>query len=276
VEFEDDKEICHYSDYRNLVNLEGHRDTQTNDESLGVAINTVVLLVLLRYGEYFGVKETPFGATLSAQEKTIASVIVHLQEGLRYNLHTITEVVSTNMSGLSMPHTRETGSALFPSLLLLNHSCDCNTLRLNVNGNQVLMVAKRGIKAGEDISDNYGIHHLSYPLEERQEKLHKGFAFCCWCNACQNDFPRMRSLRTQLPEEIEDQYDRMKEGIKDIFRKGKVQECLETSVAMIKLLEKAVIPLPHRNYEMAALGILSCLWALYGNKGEDETTGKRK
>ena len=26
---------------------------------------------------------------------------------------------------------------MFPSLLLLNHSCDNNTLRLNVNGNQV-------------------------------------------------------------------------------------------------------------------------------------------
>ena len=83
---------------------------------------------------------------------------------------------------------------------------------------QVLMVAKRSIKAGEEITDNYGIHHLSFSLEERQESLHKGFKFCCWCTACQKDFPRMKSLRTQLPEEVEDKYDRMREDIKELFR----------------------------------------------------------
>jgi SET domain-containing protein len=52
------------------------------------------------------------------------------------------------------------GSAVFPTLLLLNHSCEPNTLRINTNGNQVLMVAKRRIAKGEEITDNYGIHHL--------------------------------------------------------------------------------------------------------------------
>ena len=79
-------------------------------------------------------------------------------------------------------------------------------------------MAKRSIKAGEEVTDNYGIHHLSYPLEERQEKLHKGFKFCCWCEACQKDFPRMKSLRTQLPENIEDKFDKMREEIMELFR----------------------------------------------------------
>ena len=30
---------------------------------------------------------------------------------------------------------------------------------------QVLMVAKRSIKAGEEVSDNYGIHYLSLALQ---------------------------------------------------------------------------------------------------------------
>ena len=84
------------------------------------------------------------------------------------------------------------------------------------------------------------------------------------------------------------------ETIYSVFRKGKLQDCFLMSVQMIKLLEKAVIPAPHRslilfnkthhslvsinsfskydlfrNYEMAGLGLLSCLWALHGNKGED-------
>ncbi len=54
---------------------------------------------------------------------------------------------------------------MFPTLLLLNHSCEPNTLRINTNGNRVLMVAKRKIKKGEEITDNYGIHHLRWDGE---------------------------------------------------------------------------------------------------------------
>ena len=91
-------------------------------------------------------------------------------------------------------------------------------LSLVDNSSQVLLVAKRSIKAGEEVTDNYGIHHLSFPLEERQEKLHKGFKFCCWCEGCQKDFPRMKSLRTQLPEDVEDRFDKLREEIMELFR----------------------------------------------------------
>ena len=72
-------------------------------------------------------------------------------------------------------------------------------------------------------------------------------------------------------------------------RKGQVTECRQTSVEMVKLLEAAVIPQPHRwawpcthvlispvsrNYEMACLGLLSCLWAQHGNKGEEQARRK--
>ena len=130
---------------------------------------------------------------------------------------------------------------------------------------QVLMVAKRRIKAGEEVSDNYGIHYLSLTVEERQEALLKGFAFCCWCEGCQKDYPRMKSLRTQLPEEIEDKFDKMRDDIKEMFRKGNHNECLKLSKAMIKLLEEARIPRPHRNYELGSLSLISCLWKVYGN-----------
>merc|ERR1711963_142086 len=103
VEFSSPEDKVCFSDYKNLSNLEGHRDEQSKDEALGVTINSVILLVLLRNGGYFGPKETPYGAVLSAQEKQMAAVIVHLQEGIRYNLHQIMEVEKTNISCLSMP-----------------------------------------------------------------------------------------------------------------------------------------------------------------------------
>ena len=48
VEFSSPEETYHFSDYRTLASLEGHRDEQSKDEMLGVTINAVILLVLLR------------------------------------------------------------------------------------------------------------------------------------------------------------------------------------------------------------------------------------
>ena len=267
VEFTSPEERLECSDYRNLWNLTAHRDRKTKDELLSLSIRTAMFIVLLRYGGYFGTKETPYGASLSSAEAVVAGMIFHIQEGITYNIHQVCGVVAdSSLTGVSAPHVKEFGTSLFPTLLLLNHACDTNTLRININGNQVLMVAKRKIRAGEEVSDNYGIHHLSLTLEERQEALLKGFAFCCWCEGCQKDYPRMKSLRSQLPEETEDKFDHLRDEIKDVFRRGNHQECLKTSLAMIQLLEKARIPPPHRNYELASLSLISCLWKVYGNK----------
>jgi len=257
--------VCEYSDYRNLFNLAAHRDRKTKDELLSLAIRTAIFLVLLRYGGYMGEKETPYGATMSHSEAHLCGIIFHIQEGIQYNLHCVDTVSPSKMSGITAPQTNTVGSALFPTLLLFNHSCDQNTVRLNINGNQVMMVAKRKIKAGEEVSDNYGIHYLAMTVEERQDALLKGFAFCCWCTACQKDYPRMKSLRTALPENVEDKFDMKRDDIKEMFKKGKHEECLKLSKEMIEMLESAVIPFPHRNYELGALCLLSCLWRLYGN-----------
>ena len=128
------------------------------------------------------------------------------------------------------------------------------------------MVAKRKIKAGDEVSDNYGIHHLSMTVEERQEALLKGFCFCCWCEACQKDYPRMKSLRSGLPEDVEDKFDKMRDDIKEMFRRGNHDQCLKLSRDMLKLLESGRVAGPHRHYELAALSLISCLWKVYGNK----------
>ena len=157
---------------------------------------------------------------------------------------------------------------LFTGWLMYGYGCEvCCCCKNNYFSLlQVLMVAKRKIKAGDEVSDNYGIHFLSLTVEERQEALLKGFAFCCWCEACQKDYPRLKSLRTQLPEDIEDRFDKMRDDIKEMFRRGNHEKCLNISKDMIKLLESGKVAGPHRNYELAALSLISCLWKVYGNK----------
>ena len=139
LQFTNPDEQLEYSDYRNLWNLTAHRDRKTKDELLSLSIRTAMFIVMLRYGGYFGSKETPYGASMSSAEAAVAGMIFHVQEGITYNLHQVCGVLSdpSSLTGVSAPRVTEFGTALFPTLLLLNHSCDTNTLRININGNQV-------------------------------------------------------------------------------------------------------------------------------------------
>ena len=65
-------------------------------------------------------------------------------------------VADSSLSGVSAPHTQEFGSALFPTLLLLNHACDTNTLRINMDGNKVNTVQRH---LGYSVLNNVDINH---------------------------------------------------------------------------------------------------------------------
>ena len=143
VEFSDENDKLVWNDYRNIINLEAHRDRKTKDELLSLTIRSVMFVILLRHGGYFGQKETPYGATMSKAEASIADIVFSIQEGIQYNLHQVCGVVSdSTLTGIAAPRTVEFGSGLFPTLLLLNHSCDANTLRINIDGAKVILILK--------------------------------------------------------------------------------------------------------------------------------------
>ena len=89
VEFSDENETLMWNDYRNIINLEAHRDRKTKDELLSLTIRSVMFVILLRHGGYFGQKETPYGLALSKAEATIADIVFCIQEGIQYNLHQV-------------------------------------------------------------------------------------------------------------------------------------------------------------------------------------------
>ena len=89
VDFSDENETLMWNDYRNIINLEAHRDRKTKDELLSLTIRSVMFVILLRHGGYFGQKETPYGLALSKAEATIADIVFCIQEGIQYNLHQV-------------------------------------------------------------------------------------------------------------------------------------------------------------------------------------------
>jgi hypothetical protein len=66
----------------------------------------------------------------------------------------------------------------------------------------VIFVAKRNILAGEEVTDCYGIHHLSLTRAERLEALDRGYAFDCACTACKEDFPLLQYVKSKLTPQV--------------------------------------------------------------------------
>merc|ERR1719469_634269 len=131
VEFKTEDEMYHWSDYSGLYNLEAHRSIKTRDDLLSLSIRSALFIVLLRYGGYFGQKTSPYGVQMSKEENHVGQIMFHIQEGIQYNLHSVDELESGNVcSGLSAPQVKEIGTSIYPTLLLLNHPCETNTVRL--------------------------------------------------------------------------------------------------------------------------------------------------
>ena len=78
---------------------------------------------------------------------------------------------------------REIGMGLYASASLLSHACDPNCEKLFVN-NKILIVAKRILKEGEEITISYGPLKEAHSYTQRQEMLETTHSFKCVCDAC--------------------------------------------------------------------------------------------
>ncbi|XP_048213469.1 histone-lysine N-methyltransferase SMYD3 [Perognathus longimembris pacificus] len=77
---------------------------------------------------------------------------------------------------------QEVGVGLYPSMSLLNHSCDPNC-SIVFNGPHLLLRAVRDIKAGEELTICY--LDVLMTSEERREQLRDQYYFECDCIRCQ-------------------------------------------------------------------------------------------
>ena len=61
-----------------------------------------------------------------------------------------------------------------------------------LQGDQTVMIARRKILAGEEVTDFYGAHYFQSSRGERQAVL----GFPCQCRPCSDNWPLMRNLQT--------------------------------------------------------------------------------
>ncbi|XP_023647584.1 N-lysine methyltransferase SMYD2-A isoform X2 [Paramormyrops kingsleyae] len=115
------------------------------------------------------------------------------------------------------------GSAVFPDVALMNHSCNPNVI-VTYKGTVAEVRAVQEIHPGEEIFTSY--IDLLYPTEDRNERLKDSYFFTCECKECitkSKDKAKMeiRKLSTPpKPEEIRDMVKYAKNIIEE-FRRAK-------------------------------------------------------
>ncbi|KAJ8356700.1 hypothetical protein SKAU_G00194940 [Synaphobranchus kaupii] len=115
------------------------------------------------------------------------------------------------------------GSAVFPDVALMNHSC-CPNVIVTYKGIVAEVRAVQEINPGEEVFTSY--IDLLYPTEDRNERLKDSYFFTCDCKECtskakDNEKMKVRKLSTPLePEAIRDMVRYARNVIED-FRRAK-------------------------------------------------------
>lgn len=94
------------------------------------------------------------------------------------NAHTVYTVEDLESKDRSLP----LATGLFPIGAIFNHSCTPNVFGFFVRNTFIFV--SRGVKAGEELTDTYGITYNQHTLAQRTEFLDNVSLFKCHCDAC--------------------------------------------------------------------------------------------
>ena len=192
---------------RRLFNLQAGNKTDSQ-YNITKAVYTYYLIAVLKRLKFFS-DNSP--ASLDNEHLIIGRFIDHFLRVADDNCHEICQLDKPAVvAGKSFDELFEgeesvikvVGVAIYPRISLFNNSCDVNTFKYHL-GNREVMVARRDIRAGEEITDFYGEYFFQTSRLLRRRNL----AFNCGCLACKENWPLLDSLPTFDYEDVEARYD---------------------------------------------------------------------
>ncbi len=139
----------------------------------------------------------------------------------------------------------------------------------------MVLIAKRTILEGEEIFNNYGVHHNNMNLERRQAALRSGYKFGCDCDACANDYPKLNKVDSQLPDKdkkVGKELNGLLAKYQKLFADGCLEEARDRCVDYVAKLEQKGIKYPHRNYEIGSIAMNSCFWGIISRQSQIDTS----
>ena len=147
---------------------------------------------------YFGVAKLSTPKSLGEQEAMMGRLLVHLLCLMQFNTHGIAE--STDRWDTKEKEfenkQRVIAHGLFPTLCLLNHSCDNNVYKYFA-GNTVVVIAHKNILEGEEVTEEYFPSVQVFPKDQRRIWLMEHYWFDCQCYACDKDMPQLQTMPSQ-------------------------------------------------------------------------------
>jgi hypothetical protein len=119
----------------------------------------------------------------------IGSLILRHMESIEFNAITLSQLET---KGTVLRY----GAAVYPTLCLINHSCDPNCVPVrSLTHLKTSVIAMRTLQPGEEVTFSYAPHFTQMLCDERQSFLLDKYNFKCGCEACNNWWgPESRSL----------------------------------------------------------------------------------
>lgn len=281
--------------YANLYDLVTHREKRSVQDILHRTHVAAFYLYCLKKTNYFTV-DCDTNRRPTDDELFIGSLLLHHLLLLQFNAFEVSELKQLG----NEQETVFIGGSIYPTLALLNHSCDPCVVRYH-RGTTVVVHNIRELHAGEAITENYGPMFMLHPKEERLQTLKNRYWFECNCIACCQDWPTLEQMKTNtslrircshcknaitvttesmefivhcmvcskttklLPvlkvlQETENKYS----VAKRLMDKHNYEKALAEFMALLSLLHKHMVP-PFRDYHLCQQAIRQCMLT-YGNK----------
>ncbi|XP_050521268.1 SET and MYND domain-containing protein 4-like [Daktulosphaira vitifoliae] len=172
------------NDYINLYSLVTHRESRSIHDILHRAHLATYFLWNLKKTNYFP-KHDNENEFLTDDEAFIGSLILHHLELLQFNAFEVSEIQDSSGND---QHSIFIGGSVYPTLALLNHSCNPCVVRYH-KGTSVIVQTIRELDVDDPITENYGPMFAFHTKDERQNTLKKRYWFECHCIACSQDWP---------------------------------------------------------------------------------------
>ncbi|XP_029449811.1 histone-lysine N-methyltransferase SMYD3 [Rhinatrema bivittatum] len=158
--------------------------------------------------------------------------------------------VTCNSFTISDGEMQEVGVGLYPSMSLLNHSCDPNCV-IVFEGRCLLLRTIREIQLGEELTISY--IDVMMPTADRQIQLKRQYCFECTCNRCQiqdkdadmlaGDQEASKDIKDSIPKVEELQTQQKWEQILALcqsFINNNVGRLPDTNIYQMKILDYAM------------------------------------
>jgi len=224
------------------------------------------------FGKISGTGKLKGDKSLGSTETFILRLIHQVICAQAYNSHSVHKLTKAFQ-------WERIGTAINPSLALVNHSCDSNSVRCNVNKSSIL-VAARHIPEGEEITDTYSGHFRDTSKHQREYYTLKNYMFECECAACKENWPQ----EDQIPDELfrvpnfeQEKIYKVRHGDKkDLVKEViEVRRAVEKSMTHKRFSEALLnyqplcqkleehLQRPHIYFLQARSGITHCVWNLY-------------